>query len=123
LVLLIIAIAGQVFALIAVMSDDAPRFTKAIVAAIIVPGVLLVVSVVLRTHYTVSNGNVRIVSGPFAWTISISEITNIEESHSALSSPALSLDRLRITYSHNKRVLVSPADKKGFLKAIEKYAT
>jgi hypothetical protein len=122
LIPLVIGIAGQVFALIVVMSDDASRSTKSIVAAILVLGVLLIVSVLLRTHYTVANGKVRVVSGPFAWTIPISEITDIVESRSAFSSPALSLDRLKITYSQNRRVLVSPADKKGFLKAIEKHA-
>jgi len=123
MVLLMFAVAGQVFALIAVMSSDAPGSTKAVVAAITVPGALLIVSIALRTFYTVSNGNVRIVSGPFVWTVAISEINDITETRSALSSPAMSLDRLRITYGRNKCVLVSPADKKSFLKAIEKNAT
>ena len=122
LVLLIVAVAGQIFALIAVTFGDASGAVRAVVAVLMVSGVLLTVSVLLRTHYTVSDGVVRIVSGPFVWTIEISEITAIEESRSALSSPAMSLDRLRITYKPNKCVLVSPADKKGFLKAIERNA-
>lgn len=121
LVLLIVGIAGQVFALAAVVSDDASSAERSIVIAITVPGILLMISILARTHYTVSDGKVHIVSGPFAWSIAISEITEISESHSALSSPALSLDRMKISYGHNKRVLVSPADKKGFLKAIEKH--
>ena len=123
LVLLVFAIVGQVFAIVAVMSGDASGPEKMIVVAITVAGILLVASVLLRTHYTVSDGRVRIVSGPFAWTISISEIDDITESNNILSSPALSLDRLKISYRHNRHILVSPADKKGFLKAIEKYAT
>ena len=123
LVLLVFAIAGQVVALIAVMIGDAPSSARAVVVAMIVAGVLLIASVLLRTHYTVSDGKVRIVSGPFFWTIAISEITDITESRSALSSPALSLDRLNIAYGRNKRILVSPADKKGFLKAVERYGT
>jgi hypothetical protein len=121
LLLLIVAIAGQVFALVAVLSGDAPASARLIVVPITVLGALLIASILFRTHYTVSSGKVRIVSGPFAWTISIAEIKDISESHSPLSSPALSLDRLRISYGRNKRVLVSPDDKKGFLKAIEKY--
>ena len=118
---MIVAIAGQVFALVAVLSGDAPASARLIVVPTTVLGALLIASILFRTHYTVSSGKVRIVSGPFAWTISIAEITDISESHSPLSSPALSLDRLRISYGRNKRVLVSPDDKKGFLKAIEKY--
>lgn len=123
LILLVAAIAVQVFALIAVTIAYAPSTARAIVIATTVPGILLISSILLRTHYSVSNGEVRIVSGPFVWTISISEIADITESHSALASPALSLDRLMITYKHNKRILVSPDDKKGFMKAIEANAT
>jgi hypothetical protein len=123
LVLLIIAVAGQVFALIAVISGDGPASAKLVVVPITVLGVLLIGSIMLRTHYTVSSGRIRIVSGPFVWTIAISEIVNITESHSPWSSPALSLERLRITYSHNKQILVSPDDKKAFLKAVEENAT
>ena len=122
LVLLIVAIAGQVFALIAVMIGDASGPVRVAVPAMMAGGVLLTVSVLLRTHYTVSNDKVRIVSGPFVWTIAISEITEIEESRSALSSPALSLDRLRVAYKPDKYILVSPLDKLGFLKAIEENA-
>jgi hypothetical protein len=121
-VLLIVAIAAQVFALVAVTNGDASGSEKIIVIAIIVPGVLLTTSVLLRTHYSVYDGKVRIVSGPFAWTILVSEIEEITESHSVVSSPALSLDRLKIRYRQNRHISVSPADKKGFLKAIEEYA-
>lgn len=123
LILLIIAMVGQIFALIAVVRAEASGIAKPIVVATTVLGVLLIASVLLRTHYTISDGNLRVVCGPFVWTISISEITGITKSGSALSSPALSLDRLRISYSHNRYILVSPADKKGFLKVIEENAT
>jgi hypothetical protein len=42
----------------------------------------------------------------------------VEETRNPLSSPALSLDRLKITYGNGKRIMISPADKIGFLKAI-----
>lgn len=123
LILLVIAIAGQIFALTAVLSSETQGSEALIVIGITIPGVLLIVSTLLRTHYTVSDGRVRVVCGPFAWNISISEITDISETHSPLSSPALSLDRLKISYGRNKRIMVSPADKRGFLKAIAKYAS
>ena len=36
-----------------------------------------------------------------------------------LSSPALSLDRLKVSYGPKKHVLISPANKAGFLSAID----
>lgn len=122
LVLIIVAIAGQIFALVAVMLGDASGFVRAVVAVLLSAGVLLTVSVLVRTYYEVSEDRVRIVSGPFVLTIAISDITEIEECRSAVSSPALSLDRLRIAYKPNKYVLVSPLDKNGFLTKIEKNA-
>jgi hypothetical protein len=41
------------------------------------------------------------------------------ESRSPFSSPALSLDRLQIDYGAGKSILISPADKEGFIEAIE----
>jgi hypothetical protein len=36
-----------------------------------------------------------------------------------LSSPALSLDRLRIEYGQGRAIMISPADKGPFLRALE----
>ncbi len=70
------------------------------------------------TYYEVSADTLRIVCGPFRQRISISDITAVEPTRSALSSPALSLDRLRIRHGKIRRVLVSPADKRGFIRAL-----
>lgn len=86
-------------------------------------GVLLVTSALFiwllrSTYYEVSGDTLRIVCGPFRQRIMISDITAIEPTRSMLSSPALSLDRLRIRHGKNRRVLVSPADKRGFIRAV-----
>ena len=72
----------------------------------------------LGTHYTVDRGTIRIVSGPFRWKVPIDEITSVSATRNPLSSPALSLDRLSIRYGKRRRIMISPADKAGFLKAI-----
>lgn len=69
------------------------------------------------TYYEVSGDTLRVVSGPYRIRIPIESIESIEPTRSPLSSPALSLDRLRIRYG-KKQVLVSPADKRGFLRAL-----
>ncbi len=101
---------------IAIVEDPEPG------AAIVGVGSLVLIvalfgSILKFTYYEVSDVSLKIVSGPFRWKIARDAITAAEPSRSLLSSPALSLDRLRIR--HGKRsVLVSPADKRGFLKAL-----
>jgi membrane protein YdbS with pleckstrin-like domain len=70
------------------------------------------------TQYVVKDEVLKIQSGPFRWTIPITSISQAVETSSPLSSPALSLRRLEITYGESKTIMVSPKDRKGFLEAI-----
>ena len=70
------------------------------------------------THYLVKDEILKIQSGPFKWTIPITSISQVVETTNPLSSPALSLRRLKITYGESKTVMVSPKDREGFLEAI-----
>ncbi|WP_171258493.1 PH domain-containing protein, partial [Acinetobacter pittii] len=57
----------------------------------------------------------------FRWKININDITRIEPTHNPLSSPALSLDRLKIYYRKDGRVatvMISPKDKESFLNTL-----
>lgn len=72
----------------------------------------------LSTQYRVEGSELRIQSGPFRWKIATSSITSVTRTRSALSSPALSLDRLRIEYGSGKAIMISPLDREGFLRAI-----
>ena len=81
-------------------------------------GLALFASVLLGTVYTVDRGTLLIRSGPFRWKVPVDSITAVEATRSPLSSPALSLDRLRIRYDKRRQIIVSPADKAGFLEAI-----
>jgi hypothetical protein len=99
------------------MRPAAPAATTATIlvciAAIVLLGALL-----LRTYYIVDKGTLRIVSGPFRWTIAVDQISSVMPTRSLLSSPALSLDRLLIRYGNGRKILVSPADRNEFLRAI-----
>lgn len=117
---IVVAIAGMISALIAVMITETPWLMRAAVAASTAFVIVLLFSIFTRTHYTIANGELRVVSGPFRRTIPLSEITSIEPSRNPLSSPALSLDRLKVIYGKKKFVLISPADKAGFLSAVER---
>lgn len=118
LVLMIVAIVFQVIAVgsAALQADDPLATTGLLLLAIGVTGLL--VWLLFGTCYTVDRGYLRIASGPFRWRVALDDITSIKATRSPLSSPALSLDRLIIRYGKRGRVMVSPADRDGFLRAI-----
>ena len=99
----------------ATQAESPLEATILIVAALVI--VALLGSMLIGTHYTVDGNTLRIACGPFRWKVPVDAIESVEPTRNPLSSPALSLDRLRIQYG-KRRILVSPADKAGFLKAI-----
>jgi len=80
----------------------------------LVVGLILVLS---KTTRYIINENQLIVQS--AWIVNeridIFKISKIEKSNSVLSSPALSLDRLRIRYNRYDEILISPKEKNEFL--------
>ena len=74
----------------------------------------------LTTRYTITADTLWVKSGPFSWVILLEEIYTIESTRNPASSPALSLDRLLIRYGGGSEIMVSPADKAGFMAAIKK---
>jgi membrane protein YdbS with pleckstrin-like domain len=120
--LLYMLIAVIIFEVI-VMGIVATQAGSLVAALSIVAAALLIVvligSLLVRTHYTVAAGTLRIASGPFSWKVPIDQIESVKATRNPLSSPALSLDRLQISYRNGRKIMVSPADKAGFLKAID----
>ena len=117
--LLIIAVAlmDVAFIVIFARSDDSPASTTGAVIALVGVFVLLM-WLALRTYYAVDKDTLRVVSGPFRWRIPLADIQSATPTRSLWSSPAMSIDRLRIVYGKGRRIMVSPADKQGFLNAI-----
>ena len=113
-------IAVMVFEFI-VMSIAAMRANHSGAAAAMIVAALAIVallgSMLVGTHYTIDGNSLRVACGPFRWMVPIDAIESVESTRSPLSSPALSLDRLQIQYG-KRRIMVSPADRAGFLKAI-----
>ena len=71
------------------------------------------------TTYTLSNTTLFVKSGPFKWQVPIEQITSITPTSNQLSSPALSLDRLRIDYGRGLSIMISPKDKMQFIIDLE----
>jgi hypothetical protein len=98
---------GAVLVLLAAMT--------ALVAAV-------VVWTVLSTYYEFTSDVLVAHSGPFSWRIPLEEISNVRESHSVRSGPALSMDRLELTWGTGRVLLISPEDKAGFLAVLHRRA-
>ena len=82
-------------------------------------GIGLPLWVLLGTNYSVDLKQLLVRSGPFKWRVPIADITSITATSNPLSSPALSLDRLRIEYGRSSAIMISPRDKEKFLRDIE----
>lgn len=116
--LIIVVIVVQIVAVgsAALQAGDPLATTGLIFVMIGVAG--LMVWLLVGTHYTVDKDIIRVVSGPFRWKVPVDQITSVSATRSPLSSPALSMDRICIRYGKRRRIMISPADKAGFLKAI-----
>lgn len=79
--------------------------------------VFLFETMLRSTYYRIDGHTLVIRSSVFTWRVAIGEIRSITPTRSAVSSPALSLDRLRIEYG-GKTILVSPEDPKRFIEAL-----
>ena len=74
--------------------------------------------IVGATDYTIRGELLLVRSGPFHWEIGIRSIESVRPSFDPSSSPALSLDRLKIMYAGGREILVSPKDRDGFVRAL-----
>lgn len=72
---------------------------------------------VFPMRYGITDAHLIVRYGLVRQRIALADIISVEPTRSPLSSPALSLDRLRITFGAGmfKKVLISPADKVQFL--------
>jgi hypothetical protein len=85
----------------------------------LIPGVLVPLWLLGSLRYFLSDETLRIRCGPFKWRVPIREITAISPTRSPLSSPALSLDRLRIEYSQGRAIMISPEPREEFIRQLE----
>ena len=115
--ILAIAMIASVIAALKALSD--PQNSVWVAALIGGPGFIIPLVSLLSTRYVIQDQQIIVRSGLFKWRIQINDISGITPTHDPIASPALSLDRLRITYGHSNSLLVSPRDKVGFMRQIE----
>ena len=72
-------------------------------------------------YYQITSSDLNIRSGFLRWRIPLASINEVRPTSNPLSSPALSLDRLRVDYRRDgktKFILISPEDKAGFMREL-----
>jgi hypothetical protein len=89
--------------------------------SVVVAVLALILWLYWSTRYTISGDFLLVKSGPFSWVIPIEDITSIEPTRNAMSSPALSLDRLLINYGHGSELMISPKDRARFMTELKKH--
>jgi hypothetical protein len=118
--LVIIVGAGIVFVFGALATVVAAIATVPLLACIgilpLLAGIGLPLYFLTSIKYTLSDDRLTVKGPIFSSRIELHQIYRVYPTNNPISSPALSLDRLRIEYGNGKYVMISPDDKEGFLR-------
>lgn len=79
---------------------------------------LVIVACVLNVSYEVTDEDIVVHRGPFRSRMPLRRVQGLRATRDWVSSPALSLDRIEIRTDRGLWLVVSPADKTGFVRAI-----
>ncbi|MGD1899911.1 MAG: PH domain-containing protein [Phormidesmis sp.] len=90
----------------------------AIGLAIVVPSIILPAWVLFGTYYRIDSAILRVQAGPFTSFVPLDQIHSVAPLRSFGIAPALSCQRLKITYGRNQSMVVSPQRKAAFLEAL-----
>ena len=118
---LLTSAAASIMAVAIVGAVESPLLALAI-SPILLLSVGLPLWLLRATHYTLGATDLDIRCGPFSWRVPLREIRVVTETRNPLSSPALSLDRVRIDYGRASSLMISPQDKEGFVRELRKRA-
>lgn len=100
---------------------DEAVWARAALAAVLLGVAAFMLWVLNGTGYRIEERSLHVRGGPFRWRIPLDAIVSVTPTRNPLSSPALSLDRLRVTHRTRRGergLMISPADKAGFLAAL-----
>ncbi len=75
----------------------------------------LILDLLLCTRYTIDGTTLKIRCSIVRESCHIGSISEIKESRTWLSSPALSLDRIQIKYGKYGTIVISPLEKEKFI--------
>jgi hypothetical protein len=81
--------------------------------------ILAAIAPLLLISYELTDDEIIVRSGWLRWRMRLTRIRALKATRAMWSSPALSLDRIEIRTERGLWLMVSPADKAGFIKAIQ----
>ncbi len=115
--LAVILIASPLFCFglgIYVLPDSTEGAITTILSGVFVAGLT---AIFLPCHYTLHADHLIVRSGILKKKVRYADITEIKLSACPLSSPALSLKRIRIEYAGHS-ILISPPNREGFIETL-----
>ena len=118
-VVLVFAVLASLAGAVAALSVEPTALAWPIALVAVTVGAGLPTWLLTTTYYRLEGDTLFVSSGPIRLRIPLREIVNITPTNSPLSSPALSLDRLRIEYGRGKSVMISPRNKEEFVRNLE----
>jgi len=116
--LLWLCVVLTLFATVQVALDTrSPLGILAFVVFCTIPVVVLVLWVLFDTRYILTHKELLIRGGPMRHRIPLRSIQEVRPQRTALSSPALSMDRIHVVWEGSSRgVFISPTNRKTFLR-------
>ncbi|ENY72205.1 hypothetical protein G114_09454 [Aeromonas diversa CDC 2478-85] len=118
-VVLVFAVLASLAGAVTALSVEPTALAWPIALVAVTVGAGLPTWLLTTTYYRLEGDTLFVSSGPIRLRIPLREIVNITPTNSPLSSPALSLDRLRIEYGRGKSVMISPRNKEEFVRNLE----
>jgi hypothetical protein len=117
--LLVVLLTGVAGCLLAALYLIQGATGMRIVAGLLFLVAALIVWPLVTTRYVLSDAQLRIRCGPITWTVPVTEITAVTPTRNPLSSPALSLDRIRIDYGKGRSIMLAPEPREAFLRQLQ----
>lgn len=120
IVLVVRAVPFAVLAVIAAVESVRGHNMRGVIVGLITVlffEIVLIEPMMRWTYYRIERDTLVIRSGIGHWRINIFGIRSITATRNFVSAPALSMDRLRISYD-DKSILVSPQEPQRFIEAL-----
>ncbi|MBZ6067931.1 PH domain-containing protein [Aeromonas schubertii] len=118
-VVLVFAVLASLAGAVTALSVEPTALAWPIALVAVTVGAGLPTWLLTTTYYRLEGDTLFVSSGPIRLCVPLREIVNITPTNNPLSSPALSLDRLRIEYGRGKSVMISPRNKEEFVRNLE----
>lgn len=92
--------------------------TKPVETVIMVVPAILLAWIWFGTGYKIENSKLAIQSGPYKKTIHLDEISKVRNTKHPFAAPALSMDRIEISYGKYEFITISPKSKEEFIRQL-----